>query len=222
MTIVASAPAQVMAKLPAPASALVGLFCLGVVAMPGFWALLNHFTRVAHEGTHAIVGSILDTRVTGVYLFGRERRGYTDLHEVAGTGFFTAVVGYFGPSGFGLAAADLIAHGRMVAVLWIGVALLIILLPSLRTFFGFVLVFGVGFLLVSVLRSKNASVETAAAYALSWLLLLSGVRGVWDRRTGSGDADRLRTITDVPQRLWFLVWLTGTVVALLYGSTLLV
>ena len=182
MTIGASAPAQVMPTLPAAASALVGLFCLGVVAMPGFWALLNHFTRVAHEGTHAIVGSVLDTRVTGVYLFGRERKGRTDVRTVPGTGFFTAVVGYFGPSGFGLAAAGLIAHGRMVAVLWIGVALLIILLPSLRTVFGFALVFGIGFLLLSILRSKNASVETTAAYALSWLLLLSGVRGVWDRR----------------------------------------
>src|SRR5215469_6375399 len=123
MTIVASAPAQVMAKLPASASALVGLFCLAVVAMPGFWAVLNHFARMAHEGTHAIFGSILDTRVTGVYLFRKKRKGHTELHEVAGTGFFTAVVGYFGPSGFGLAAAGLIAHGRMVAVLWIGVAL---------------------------------------------------------------------------------------------------
>ncbi len=222
MTIVASAPAQVMAKLPSSASALVGLLCLAVVAMPGFWALLNHFTRVAHEGTHAVVGSILDTRVTGVHLYRKERKGHTDVHMVPGTGFVTAVVGYFGPSGFGLAAAALIAHGRMVAVLWIGVALLAILLPSLRTMFGVALVIGLGFLLLSVLRSKNASVETAAAYGLSWLLLVSGVRGVWDRRKGSGDADRLRTITGLPQRLWYLLWLAGTVVALLYGSTLLV
>jgi hypothetical protein len=102
------------------------------------------------------------------------------------------------------------------------VALLAILLPSLRTVFGFALVFGIGFVLVSIIRSRNPGVESVTAYGLSWLLLVSGVRGVWDRRKGSGDADKLREITDVPQRLWFLFWLIGTAVALAYGYTLLV
>jgi Peptidase M50B-like len=222
MTIVASAPAQVMAKLPASVSALVGLLCLAVVAMPGFWALLNHFTRVAHEGTHAMVGSCLDGRVISVRLNRKERKGKTSLRVNRGHGFTSTLGGYFGPSGFGLAAAALIAHGLIVPVLWIAVVLLAILLLSMRGLFGITLVIGIGFLLFSIAHSGNAVLQAVTAYGLSWLLLLSGVRGVLDRRTGSGDADALRGITGLPQGLWYRLWLTGTVVALLYGSTLLV
>jgi len=229
MTVAASV--QAVSKLPAQAAVLVGLISLGLVVMPAFWALLNHFARIAHEGAHAMVGSVLDTRVTGVYLYRKTPdakppddgpSGKTSIRNEPGTGFAWRVVGYFGPSGFGLAAAALVAHGQIVLVLWSGVVLLAILLPSLRTVFGFALVFGIGFLLLSIVRSKNPSVEAVAAYGLSWLLLLSGVRGVWERREGSKDADKLREITDVPQRLWFLFWLIGTAVALAYGSTLLV
>ena len=228
MTVVASVPMQAVNKLPAQAAVLVGLVSLALVALPGFWALLNHFARIAHEGAHAIVGSVLDTRVTGVHLYRKdpdgEPGGYgeTNISNTPGTGFTVAVVGYFGPSGFGLAAAALIAHGLILLVLWTGVVLLAILLLSLRTVFGIAIVFGLGFVLVSIIRSRNPEVEAVTAYGLSWLLLLSGVRGVWDRRKGSGDADKLREITDVPQRLWFLFWLVGTGVALAYGFTLLV
>ena len=234
MTVAASVPVQAVSKLPAQAAVLVGLISLGLVVLPAFWALLNHFTRIAHEGAHAMVGSVLDTRVTGVYLYRKtpedDRQtpdddgpsGKTFIRDEPGTGFAWRVVGYFGPSGFGLAAAALIKHGLILLVLWMGVALLAILLLSLRTVFGFGLVFGIGFVLVSIIRSRNPEVESVTAYGLSWLLLLGAVRGVWDRRKGSGDADKLREITDVPQRLWFLFWLIGTAVALAYGFTLLV
>ena len=228
MTVTASVPEQGISKLPVSAATLVGLISLAMVLMPGSWALLNHFARIAHEGAHAIVGSVLDTRVTGVHLYRKdpdgEPGGYgeTNISNTPGTGFTVAVVGYFGPSGFGLAAAALIAHGLILLVLWTGVVLLAILLLSLRTVFGIAIVFGLGFVLVSIIRSRNPEVEAVTAYGLSWLLLLSGVRGVWDRRKGSGDADKLREITDVPQRMWFLFWLVGTGVALAYGFTLLV
>ena len=220
MTVVASV--QAVSKLPAPAVVLVGLISLALVVMPAFWALLNHFARIAHEGAHAIVGSVLDTRVTGVRLNMRKRSGKTDLQAAAGSGFIVLLVGYLGPSGFGLAAAALIAHDQIVLVLWIGVALLAILLPSLRTVFGVALVFGIGFVLVSIIRSRNPGVESVTAYGLSWLLLLSAVRGVWDRRGGSGDADNLRDITKLPPGLWYRVWLIGTVAAVVWGSTMLV
>lgn len=222
MTVVASVPAQVVSKLPATAAVVVGLISLAVVVMPGSWALLNHFARIAHEGAHAVVGSCLDTRVDGVSLKMRERSGETVVHTVPGSGFVVAVVGYFGPSGFGLAAAALIAHGQIVLVLWLGVVLLAILLPSLRTVFGVALVFGIGFVLFSIIRSRNPGVEAVTAYGLSWLLLLSAIRGVLDRRAGSGDASKLREITGLPRGLWYRLWLIGTIAAVAWGYTMLV
>src|SRR6476646_10260933 len=141
MTVVASAPMQAVNKLPIQAAVLVGLVSLALVALPGFWASLNHFARIAHEGAHAIVGSVLDTRVTGVHLYRKDPdgepggSGKTFIRDEPGTGFAWRVVGYFGPSGFGLAAAALIAHGLILLVLWTGVVLLAILLLSLRTVF---------------------------------------------------------------------------------------
>jgi hypothetical protein len=226
MAVVISAATQAVSKLPAREAVLVGLISLALVVMPGSWALLSHFVRIAHEGAHAVVGSVLDTRVTGVHLYRKTRADGTDaetfIRDEPGTGFAVAVVGYFGPSGFGLAAAALIAHGQIVLALWTGVVLLAILLPSLRTLFGVTLVFGIGFVLVSIIRSRNPGVEAVAAYALSWLLLLSGVRVVQDRGAKSGDAGRLREITDLPRVLWYLMWLVGTVAAVVWGSTMLV
>src|SRR5215475_12300788 len=104
MTVAASVPVQAVSRLPAQAAILVGLISLGLVVLPAFWALLNHFARIAHEGAHAMVGSVLDSRVTGVYLYRKapegEPGGYgeTYVRDEPGTGFAWRVVGYFGPS----------------------------------------------------------------------------------------------------------------------------
>jgi len=222
MAVVISAATQAVSRLPAPAAVVVGLVSLAMVAIPGFWSLLDHFARIAHEGAHAVVGSCLDTKVTGVRLKMRERSGETELQTAAGSGFVVLLVGYLGPSGFGLAAAGLIAHGQIVPVLWIGLALLAMLLPSLRTVFGVALVAGIGFVLLSVVRSRNAEVEAVTAYALSWLLLLSGVRAARERGPISQDAINLRQVTGLPRGLWALLWLVGSVAALVWGSTMLV
>lgn len=226
MAVAASVPVQAVSKLPATAAVVVGLISLAMVVMPGSWALLSHFARIAHEGAHAVVGSVLDTRVTGVHLYRKTRDdgvdAETNIRNEPGTGFAWTVVGYFGPSGFGLAAAALIAHGQIVLALWTGVVLLAILLPSLRTLFGVTLVFSIGFVLVAIIRSRNPGVEAVTAYALSWLLLLSGVRVVQDRRAESGDAKKLREITGLPRGLWYRVWLIGTVAAVAWGYTMLV
>jgi len=223
MAVVISATTQAVGRLPAPVAVAVGVAALIVVMLPGSWSLLNHFGRLAHEGAHAVVGSCLGGRVVGVHLNWKERNGHTDVLTTGGGDFTTTVVGYFGPSGFGLAAAGLIAHGQIVPVLWIGVALLAILLLSMRGVFGITLVIGVGWLLLSIARSKNAALEAVTAYWLSWLLLISGIRGVRDRRdTGSGDGKTMREITGLPQGLWYLFWLAGSVAALAWGATMLV
>ena len=228
MTVVASVPMQAVNKLPAQAAVLVGLVSLALVALPGFWALLNHFARIAHEGAHAIVGSVLDTRVTGVHLYRKapegEPGGYgeTNISNEPGTGFAVAVVGYFGPSGFGLAAAALIAHGLILLVLWTGVVLLAILLPSLRTVFGIAHRLWPGFragLHHSQQESRGRSGDRLRAELAAAAVRRSRCVG---SPQGLGGRQKLREITDVPPRLWFLFWLVGTGVALAYGFTLLV
>ncbi len=100
--------------------------------------------------------------------------------------------------------------------------LLAILLPVLRTSFGLVSVIVTGGLLFFVARYTTAAIETIVAYGLAWFLLLSGVRVVLAHGRGADDAGFLREATRLPRTLWSGLWLTGTVVALAVGGSLLV
>ena len=210
---------QEAGKLPAPAAVAVGVAALILVVMPGFWELVLQINVMAHEGAHAVVGSCQGRRVGGVRLES-SGEGRTDLGP--DPPLTAGVVGYLGPSGFGLAAAGFIAHGLIVHALWIGVVLLAILLLSVRNLFGITVVIVTGFLLVCILRSRNAGVEAVVLYGLSWVLLLSGVRVVLNDGIEAGDAVILRDRTGFPRSLWYLLWLVGSVAALVWGSTMLV
>ena len=67
-----------------------------------------------------------------------------------------------------------------------------------------------------VLHYGSTELQTYAAYALSWFMLLSGVRFALTLRSNAGDADTLRGLTRVPGFVWAALWLVITVTA--YGS----
>ena len=221
MAVVISAATHAVGRLPAPVAVAVGFAALILVVMPGFWEMVRLVDTMAHEGAHAVVGSCLGSRVLSVRLKA-DGDGKTKLRPGPGAGVTAGVVGYLGPSGFGLAAAGLIAHSQIVPVLWIGVLLLAILLLSVRNLFGIAVVIGTGFLLFSILRSKNAGLEAVTAYLLSWMLLLSGVRTVLEHGTGAVDAGILRDQTRLPRGVWYRLWLIGSIAALVWGATMLV
>jgi Peptidase M50B-like len=64
----------------------------------------------------------------------------------------------------------------------------------------------------------SVKLQTIAAYALSWFLLLSGVRFVLMHRSGAVDAGILRGVTHVPRIVWAALWLVITVIALWAGG----
>ena len=115
--------------LPGPDAALLGLAAFLVVNVKSLWSLAKHLDVMAHEGMHAITGSILGFRVRNVELK-RDGDGQTNYRDaiVGGSGVFTGFVGYLGPSAFGLAAAGLIKLGYIIAVLWLAVLFLVVLL----------------------------------------------------------------------------------------------
>jgi len=221
MTIVAGVILQRVSTLPAAESLAVAAITLIAVAVPPFWAVVRGVALMAHEGAHAVTGSLQGGRVTFVELKAAGV-GKTDVANLPGSGFAFQLVGYLGPSAFGLTAAALIARGLAVLVLWIAMVLLAVLVFSVRNVFGVVLVTGTGWLLWSMAHSRDAGLETVTAYGLAWLLLWSGIRYVLKHRAGAEDAKSLRTITHLPRALWFLVWLAGSVAALVYGWGMLV
>ena len=129
-----------------------------------------------------------------------------------------AFVGYIGSSSFGLGAAKLIELGYAVTALWLTLFLLGILLLLVRWSFGLLTVTLAGGLVYIVGRYTPTSAQVVAAYAISWLLLLSGVRGILVRGTGSGDGEDLRQFTLIPRFIWFLLWLASTLAAVAIGG----
>jgi hypothetical protein len=210
------------APLSAPAAVLAGLVALGAVCVQEFWLIVRHVNVIAHESAHAVVGSSFGRQVSFMKV-NRDGTGATGLSPGSGPGFVIAgMVGYLGPSAFGLGAAKLISVGHSVAVLWLALLVLALLLPVLRTPFGFAAVLGTGFLVFLVARYATLGGQIFVAYVIAWLLLLSGVRVVIEHGRSAGDARDLAQATHVPRLIWSGLWLVGSVFALAIGGSLLV
>jgi hypothetical protein len=196
---------------------LIGLVVFIVVIPSVTWELVQHFQVMAHEGTHWVVGSLsrtvhwIDLKPTA--------EGATLVLPSSGTGFVVAAfAGYLGPSAVGLGAARFIQFGHIIAVLWVLMLLLGLLLIKLKPSFGFLTVPLAGILIFLVLEHMPRTAEILAAYAITWFLLLSGVRIVLQRGIQAGDADLLKTQTSIPRLVWFALWLAGTLAAVVIGA----
>jgi peptidase M50B-like protein len=212
------------APLPGGEAALVGLAALVVVFLPFLWPLVEHFNVMAHEGAHAVVGSIMGfgIKVVKLDVESRGETAYLNAPETGPRRTLTRFVGYLGPSGFGLCAAKLIETGHAVAALWIAIMLLVLLLFLIRKSFAIISVPAAIALLALVVRDAHDGVEEVVVYGMTWLLLLSGVRVAVAHGAGAGDADNLRRTTGIPRLIWALLWLAGTLLAVGVGGKWLV
>lgn len=214
---------ETQAPLPGPEAALVGLAALAVVMIPFLWPLVDHFDTMAHEGAHAIVGSAMGFTLLGVTL-DQESNGSTSFVS-PGNGprtLLTVFAGYLGPSVFGLCAAKLIETGHIVSVLWVSTILLVLLLFLIRKSFGILSVPAAIALLAVTMRYTHRGLEEVIAYGITWLLLLSGVRNAVGHGASAGDARTLSAITHLPRQLWALLWIAGTLLAVIIGGKWLV
>jgi Peptidase M50B-like len=210
--------------LPGPDAAAIGVAAFVVVYAKDLWSLAQHFDTMAHEGMHAITGSILGFGVQNIELK-PSGDGITNYHNpiAGGSGVFTGFVGYLGPSSFGLAAAGLINLGYIIAVLWLAAIFLVVLLLKLARFsFGWVSVPIAIALLLALTHYASVRFQVVMAYGMTWLLLLSGVRSAAKHGANAGDALILKGLTHLPRWLWALLWLAGTLVAVCLGWRLLV
>jgi hypothetical protein len=64
--------------------------------------------------------------------------------------------------------------------------------------------------------------EKVIIYGMTWLLLLSGVRTAVAHGADAGDAWTLSMITRIPRPLRALLWIAGTLLAVVIGGKWLV
>jgi Peptidase M50B-like len=218
---------MIMTQVPlsAPAAVVVGLAALGVVITDVGWQVVRHGMVMAHEGAHAVADALLGLQVDHIRLnLDPNESGATQSKQQGGclVSVIAAFAGYVGPSSFGLGAAKLIQHGYIVAALWMTLFLLGILLLLIHWSFGLITVPVAAALVYALARYTPVLAQSVAAYAIAWLLLLTGVRGILVRGTQSSDGQALSQLTLIPRVIWFLLWLAATLAALAVGGSWLV
>jgi hypothetical protein len=214
---------MMQSPLPTTDVVLIGLVTFAAVAFEVTWAVVRHIDAMAHEGAHALISSLSGRGVQSIKIkpnadgATKPARGGPMPGTVA-----IGVVGYVGPSAFGLGAAKLIESGYILSMFWVALVLLAILLLAVRWSFAFVTVPLAGALVFLIAKVAPMHTQVIAAYSLAWLLLLSGVRTVVEHGLRAEDARILRGATGIPRLLWSLLWLGGTLAALAVGGRMLV
>jgi hypothetical protein len=202
---------------------LIGLVMLAVVAFDVTWEVVRYIDTMAHEGAHAVISSLSGRGVQSVKI---KPNGAGETRPARGGGTSSTlaigVVGYVGPSAFGLGAARLIQSGYILSMFWVAFILLAILLLAVRWSFAFVAVPLAGALAFVIAKFAPTHGQVIAAYATAWLLLLSGVRTIIEHGLDAIDAGILRSATGIPKLLWSLLWLAGSLGAVALGGRMLV
>ena len=211
--------------LPAAAAVVTGLVMLALVAFEWTWAIVSHIDVMAHEGAHAIISSLSGRGVKSITISRKGAGGETRPLRGGGAPSNVAigVVGYAGPSLFGLGAAALIQAGYILSMFWVALVLLVVLLLAVRWSFAFVSVPLALLLTFLIAKYAPAQTQVIAAYAVTWLLLLAGVRSIIEvGLKPGGDSDGLRGVTGIPRLIWSLLWLAVALAALALGGKMLV
>ena len=213
---------QIPDTLSGAAAALTGLVALAVVAPIAGWQFIRHGTVMAHEGAHAVFGSLAGRKISGIELNGDASGGTFVAPGGCLGSLFVSFAGYAGPSLFGLGGAWAIHLGYSESVLWVALFLLVVLAFMLRWSYGVITVVVVGALVYLVAHYGPPGVRIVAAYFLTWLLLLSGVRRILEIGPQSSDGADHSELTMIPRLIWWLLWLAATLGAVALGGKMLV
>jgi len=194
------------------------------------WRISRNVVTIAHEGGHALAALLTGRRLTGIRLHSDTSGVTVSVGKPSGPGMvFTGAAGYVAPSLLGLAFALILEGGRITALLWISIALLVGLLVMIRNVYGLLSVVVTGGIVFAVSWFATSTVQAVFAYAFTWFLLVAGVRPVFElqrkrrrRQARDSDADQLARLTPFPGIMWVGFFLVVTLACLMAGGSLLI
>ncbi|GIL26422.1 M50 family metallopeptidase [Actinocatenispora comari] len=224
---------QVIGTQPTAPLALVlvtGVLTLLVVAYGPVWRVARNAITIAHEGGHALVALLSGRRLTGIRLHSDTSGVTVSVGKPTGPGMvFTGLAGYIAPSLLGLGAAAMVTANRLTALLWLTLVLLLAMLIMIRNAYGVLTVVVTGVVLFVISWFTSPTVQAAAAYLITWFLLLGGLRPIFElqtkrsrRQAPSSDADQLHRLTGVPGIVWVVVFFLVAAGCLVVGGYWLV
>lgn len=202
---------------------LTGVLAAVCVIVDGTWLLTRHLVTLVHEGGHALGALLTGRRLAGIRLHSDTSGLTVSVGRPTGPGMvFTALAGYLAPPVVGLACVALLSLGRLTLMLWVGLALLLGMLVLIRNAFGVVSIVTTGVVLFTVSWFGTPTVQAGFGSALTWFLLLGGIRPVIElqrkrarRQARDSDADQLHRLTRVPGLVWVLLF--GLVAVAAFG-----
>ena len=199
------------------------------VAIDGIWRWARGVVTIAHEAGHAVAALATGRRLTGIRLHSDTSGLTLSVGKPTGLGMVvTAAAGYVSPSLVGLGGVALLALDQVTVMLWAAAAVLVAMLVMVRNWYGALSLLVTGAAVVAISFYGSGDVQAAFAYAMTWFLLIGGVRPVGElrrqRRYQPGsptDADILARLTLVPGALWVALFGVVTLAALGTGGWLL-
>ena len=207
---------------------------LVILVLPVAWHVARHGLTIVHEAFHAGVAVLVGRRLSGIKVHSDTSGLTVSVGKPRGPGMVaTVAAGYTGPALLGVGAAWLLSRGYAVALLWILLVVLVLVLVQIRNWYGLWAVLVTGALLVAVTVWGSATVQSIAAYAVTWFLLLGAPRAVLEmqserrrgRRRGvpdTSDAGLLGRLTHTPGALWVAILLLVCLAALALGAVWLI
>jgi len=205
-----------------------GAVALALVLAPATWPRVRLGVTVVHEAGHALIAVLVGRRLRAIRLHSDTSGLTVSRGKPRGPGMVAMLAaGYLAPAVLGLVAALLLANGRSVGLLWLLVLLTAGLILWVRNGYGLLvlLVGGAGVLLLT--WYGDGTVQSVAAYLISWLLLLAAPRPLVElltagrRRGRTSDPDQLAGLTRVPAVLWILLLLLANLAGLVVGVSTL-
>jgi hypothetical protein len=198
-----------------------------ILAVPLFF-VTKFISVIPHEGGHATVGKVLFQRLREIR-FHPNGGGVTSFEPPIPwlADVLIGLAGYLGPSMFGILAAEMLAHGWTQMVLWGSLLFLLAMLLAVRGVVGWIsvptLMIVIGYVAVKV----DPPLQSLYTYMWVWFLLIAPVEQMFFflrekiYNNDGSDAAGLQKLTRLPRELWTLVFLAGTIAALVYGARLL-
>jgi hypothetical protein len=201
----------------------IGAIVLALLVFTDSWA--RSLVTVAHEGGHIVVG-ILTFQSPGAFRLEDGGGGATAMPKLGwGVGSILSVfAGYPMPCVLGLGGAALVADGRLQAVLWISVVLLLAsFLKAGNGLSVLVTALALGGV-VWVQLDGSLQLQAGVAVGMVWWLLIGGAlySSIRLSRGDGSDAALLARWLLLPRLFWHGVWAAIGVACLWVGGGMLV
>ncbi len=209
--------------------ALLALVALAMVLLPGPWRVTRQVVTISHEGGHALGALLTGRRLVGIRLHSDTSGLTVSRGRPSGPGMVVMLAaGYLAPAVAGIGAALLLAAGHALGLLWLLLGWLVAMLLQIRNPYGFVVLVACGTAIGLATWYLPAVGQSALAYLVTWVLLLSAPKPLLElaRQRGRGraphsDVAQLARITRAPGTVWLLGFLLANVIGLAIGVAVL-